>query len=102
MHTTPYYAVAPLGQESSPAPMTTSGSSSLAIGRTGTVWGLAGTAAAVALAYHGYRRNHGSIGWALAWAVVGGVSWPIALGIAWAQGFGRPELTRNGRRRRSR
>lgn len=69
----------------------------------GSVWGMqnasspqafavavAGTAAAGALAYHGYKRNRGSVGWALMWFFFGGIFWPITLPVALAQGFGKP------------
>jgi hypothetical protein len=38
-------------------------------------------------AYHGYKRND-SVGWAIGWAVLGSLFWPIALPIMFAQGFG--------------
>jgi hypothetical protein len=66
-----------------------------------TIYRFAGMAAGAALAYHGYKRNN-SIGWALAWAIVGGLVWPISLGIAYAQGFGRPGPMRRNRRNRRR
>jgi hypothetical protein len=37
-------------------------------------------------AYHGYKRNNGSIGWALGWSLTG----PIGLAIALAEGFAKP------------
>ncbi len=46
----------------------------------------AGTAAG---AYHGYKRT-GSVGWALGWAIAGGVAPIITLPIALAQGFAKP------------
>lgn len=49
---------------------------------------VASLAAIGALAYHGYRRNN-SVGWALAWGIGGGIFWPIALPVAFAQGFGK-------------
>lgn len=57
-------------------------------GGLGTVWGIAGTVAMGALAYHGYKRNN-SIGWALVWGVFGGLIWPLTVPIALAQGFGK-------------
>jgi hypothetical protein len=46
--------------------------------------------AAVSLAaYHGYRRNR-SVGWAIGWGVLASLSWPITLGVAVAEGFGKP------------
>jgi hypothetical protein len=53
----------------------------------GTALSIASTAAVIALAYHGYKRNE-SVGWAVVWAVVGGAFWPIAVPIAVAQGYG--------------
>lgn len=48
-----------------------------------------GFASSVAGVYHGYKRHNGSILWALAWGVVGGI-WPIGLPLMLAQGFGKP------------
>lgn len=42
------------------------------------------------LAYHGYKRNN-SWGWAVAWGIIGGAFWPIALPVAVAQGIGKPK-----------
>ena len=41
-------------------------------------------------AYHGYRRT-GSVGWTIAWALLGGLFPIITIPVAFAQGFGRPE-----------
>lgn len=93
----PFYAHAPLGQASSSPPPP----SSLAVASApvATVWRVAGTAASAALAYHGYKRT-GSVGWALVWAIAGGLVWPAGLAIAFAQGFGRPAVRKNRRRSR--
>ena len=48
---------------------------------------LVSIAATPLLVYHGYKRNH-SVGWAILWGL-GGLVWPIALPIAFAQGFGK-------------
>jgi len=40
-------------------------------------------------AYHGYSRNR-NVGWALWWALMGGVFPVVTVPIAIAQGFGRP------------
>jgi hypothetical protein len=40
-------------------------------------------------AYHGYKRNN-SIGWAIWWALMGGLFPVITPAIAVAQGFGKP------------
>lgn len=53
------------------------------------LYGVASAASSLGLAYHGYRRND-SIGWAIVWAVVGGMFWPVGWGVALAQGYGEP------------
>lgn len=50
---------------------------------------VAGTAASMAGAYHGYKRNE-SVGWAFGWALFGGLIWPLAIPVMFAQGFGKP------------
>lgn len=59
------------------------------------------TASAAACAYHGYKRNGSSTGWAIGWFILGGMFFPITPIIAVIQGFGKPRVQRN-RRRRSR
>jgi len=93
----PYYAHAPLGQ---PAPIAPA-ESSTALAPQSPMRQLAylsGIVASAALVYHGYKRSQ-SIGWALVWGILGGAFWPLAVPIAVAQGFGRPEIRRNRRRR---
>jgi len=101
----PYYARAPLGQDTSTAPApTTTSSSALALSTpAGIAIRVASIGAMGALAYHGYRRTN-SWGWALAWGIGGGLIWPVALAVALAQGFGKSaSVSRNrGRRRRAR
>lgn len=41
-------------------------------------------------AYHGYRRTE-SVGWAIGWALLGGLFPFITIPVALAQGFGRRE-----------
>lgn len=41
-------------------------------------------------AYHGARRNGGSVLWGIAWGIAGGAAPLITTGIAVAQGYGRP------------
>jgi len=41
-------------------------------------------------AYHGYKRNNGSLGWGIGWGVLGGLFPIITPSIAAAQGFGKP------------
>lgn len=47
-----------------------------------------------ASAFHGYRRNRGSIGWALGWGLLGGLFPIITPAIALAQGYGKPAKRR--------
>jgi hypothetical protein len=50
---------------------------------------VAGTVGAFAGAYHGYKRNGGSVGWAIGWFVFGGLLPILALPIMLAEGFGK-------------
>lgn len=50
-------------------------------------WAAASTLSAGLGAYHGYKRNQ-SVGWALWWALMGGIAPIITPAIAVAQGFG--------------
>lgn len=52
------------------------------------LWGIASVASSGACAYHGYKRNN-SVGWAVGWAVLGGLFPIVAPAIAVAQGFGQ-------------
>jgi hypothetical protein len=47
-----------------------------------------GMAGAAAGAYHGYKRNN-SVGWAIGWALLGGVFPIITVPVSLAQGFGK-------------
>ena len=40
-------------------------------------------------AYHGVRRNNGSLGWGLWWGFAGGVAPVVTPAFAFAQGFGK-------------
>lgn len=51
------------------------------------VYGLAGIAGTAIGAYHGYKRND-SIGWAIGWALLGGIFPIIVIPVAFAQGLG--------------
>lgn len=42
-----------------------------------------------ASAYHGYKRNRGSVGWAVGWGVLGALFPIITPAVALAQGFGK-------------
>tara|TARA_R110000824_G_scaffold87425_1_gene215528 strand:+ start:1409 stop:1699 length:291 start_codon:yes stop_codon:yes gene_type:complete len=39
-------------------------------------------------AWHGYKRTN-STGWAIGWALLGGMFWPIAIPLMFAQGLGK-------------
>lgn len=54
---------------------------------TAAVWGVASTVSSALCAYHGYKRNE-SVGWAIGWALLGGMFPVIAPVVAVAQGFG--------------
>lgn len=40
-------------------------------------------------AYHGYKRNGGSVGWAIGWGLLGGIFPIIVIPVAFAQGIGK-------------
>lgn len=69
-------------------------------------WGTVATVSLVASAYHGYKRNHDSIGWGIWWGLMGAtfpIITPIIAYVA-APGFAQPKkngLARYRRRRRS-
>jgi hypothetical protein len=54
-----------------------------------TVYEVAGVAGAAAGAYHGYKRNNGSVGWAIGWFFFGSLVPWLALPIMFAEGFGK-------------
>jgi hypothetical protein len=41
--------------------------------------------------FHGYRRNR-SVGWALGWGLLGAMFPYITIPVAFAQGFGKPQV----------
>ena len=53
-----------------------------------TFWQIAVPLSAGLSAYHGYKRNYDSLGWGVAWALLGGTFPIITPAIALAQGFG--------------
>jgi hypothetical protein len=55
-----------------------------------TVYSLLSIASGAVSAYHGYKRHHGSIGWAIGWGLLGGIFPVITPAIAFAQGIGKP------------
>lgn len=78
----------------------------LDVPRDGAPWWVwIGSAAGALGAYHGYRRT-GSWGWAFGWGVFAGLLPFLAVPVAFAQGFGKPEGKRANpgrwRRRRGR
>lgn len=60
-------------------------------GTVSTIVSLGRLAGAVTGAYHGYKRNNGSVGWAIGWFLLGGAFWPVTIPVSLAQGFGKPE-----------
>lgn len=60
-----------------------------------------GSAAGLAGAYHGYKRNE-SVGWAIGWSLLSSVFWPIAVPVMIAQGFGKPAAMKKNRRTKKR
>lgn len=54
----------------------------------GTILSVVWPASVAASAYHGYKRNR-SVGWAVAWGLLGGLFPVITPAIAFAQGFGK-------------
>jgi len=56
-----------------------------------TVWYVASLASSAVAGYHGYKRNGGSVGWAIGWFLLGGLFPVIVPTIAVAQGFGKPK-----------
>jgi len=51
-------------------------------------YAISGMAGSAVGAYHGYKRNN-SIGWAIGWAVLGGLFPVIVIPVAFAQGIGK-------------
>ena len=54
-----------------------------------TIHNMSSVVGMAAGAYHGYKRND-SVGWAVGWALLGGLFPIIAIPVAFAQGFGKP------------
>lgn len=57
----------------------------------GTLGGVLSLVGAMTGTYHGYIRNNGSFGWALAWLAFGSVLPVFSIPISLAQGFGKPK-----------
>lgn len=64
-----------------PAPTRSAGS---------VIWGALAVASMGASAYHGVKRNHGSIGYGIWWGLMGSLFPVITPAVALAQGFGKP------------
>lgn len=56
-----------------------------------SAWTIGGMVSGPAMAYHGFKRNNGSIGWAVVWGVFGWLLFPVTPAIAVAQGFAKPK-----------
>lgn len=54
------------------------------------IWGVLAAASMGASAYHGVKRNHGSIGYGIWWGLMGSLFPVITPAVAVAQGFGKP------------
>jgi len=54
-------------------------------------WWLASIAGAGTGAYHGYKRNNDSVGWAIGWFFFGGILPILSIPISLAEGFGKPK-----------
>jgi hypothetical protein len=52
------------------------------------IWGLISAASAGVSGFHGYKRNN-SVGWGIAWFILGGMFPVITPTVAFAQGFGK-------------
>jgi hypothetical protein len=65
----------------------------------GNLWEIVRLAGMGLAAYHGFRRNS-SVGWAVGWAILAGLSPPtssiVVVAVAFSQGFGK-RRTRKGR-----
>ena len=53
-------------------------------------WQIAVPVSAAVSTYHGYKRNYGSLGWALGWGALGAIFPIITPAVALAQGFAKP------------
>lgn len=52
------------------------------------LWSVAHVGSVGLSAYHGYKRNNRSVGWAIGWGLLGGLFPVITPAIAFAQGIG--------------
>lgn len=107
MGNTTYYdgpglGISALGQAAdslSPSPV------SITVRPTGAMigaWWSLSTVSGLLSAYHGYKRNGGNIGWALAWFLAGSALPIVVPVVAFAQGYALPSVSKNKRRSRRR
>jgi hypothetical protein len=54
------------------------------------IFGIISTASAAVSGYHGYKRND-SLGWGIAWFVLGGLFPVLTPTIAFAEGYAKPK-----------
>jgi len=94
----PGLGMSALGQAVDSSPLTISVRPTGAL--IGAWWSLS-TVSGLLSAYHGFKRNNGNVGWALAWFLMGSAFPVVVPGYAFYQGYAKPETTRNGRRRRN-
>lgn len=66
------------------------GATDTGVGVATIIWSALSLGGAVSGAYHGYRRNN-SVGWAIGWAILGGLFPVITIPVSLAQGFGQPK-----------
>ena len=72
----------------SPNPDTGTGSTETPNNTGRLIWGLISAASAGVSGYHGFKRND-SVGWGIAWFILGGMFPVITPTVAFAQGFGK-------------
>ena len=58
---------------------------------TAVAWTAVSVASGFASAYHGAKRNNGSVGWGLLWGLMGTVFPVVTPAIALAQGYAKPQ-----------
>lgn len=76
-----------LAQTMDTTPSTTPSAASAGSSAAGIGWALLSTASMALSAYHGGKRNHGSIGWAIAWGGLGAMFPILTPVVAAVQGF---------------
>lgn len=95
----PGLGLSALGQAVDSSPLTVS------VRPTGVLigaWWSLSTVSGLLSAYHGYRRNNGNLGWALAWFLAGSALPVVVPVIAFTQGYAKSEIVKNKRNKRRR